>query len=1485
MADDSASFMGDQESPDTARIFIQSLIEDALKPVLQRLEMVEASRMEFESENEILKTEIMILKKAIATGSRPGVDGSSSKVRVPEPKCFAGARNAKELENFLWDMEEYFKAAKIPEEEKVVIAPMYLSEDAKLWWRGRSADDVASGRQGIESWEGLKRELKAQFLPHNVSWMARESLKKLKHSGSIREYVKEFSSLMLDIHNMSDEDKLFNFMSGLQPWAQAELRRLAVKDLPTAMAEAESLVDFKATAPQGKKGDHGKKDQAGKAKHGGKDKSKKKDSKSSSDGGKKDKSQSGCWTCGGDHFQRDCPKASKINAMVEGESKDQGAGPSHCSPLQLLTAMNERPQRVVNRGLMYVNVQINGVEILAMVDTGASHNFVAERLIPKLRLELEENSSKMKTVNAAARDVTGRADVSLKVGDWSGVCSLTVLPLDDFDVILGNEFLLAARVAVFPYLGGMMINDEEKPGFVRGRYTDQGKAKGIAACSAMQIKKGMKRGYETYLAVMIETKEGIYQDVPERVADLLEEFKDVMPPELPKKLPPRRAVDHKIELVPGARPPAQAPYRMSPSELEELRSQLNELLESGLLQPSKAPYGAPVLFQRKHDGSLRMCADYRALNKVTVKNKYPIPNAQDLFDKLSKARVFTKLDLRAGYWQVRISPGDEGKTTIVTRYGSYEFLVMPFGLTNAPATFCNLMNDVLYEYLDLFVVVYLDDIVVYSNSVEDHIVHLRKVLTQLRRNELYVKKEKCEFCMGQISFLGHVISQGEIKMDSKKVEAIVDWPVPRDVGQLRSFLGLANYYRRFISGYSKRANPLTDLTRKKQSWNWTEACQRAFEDLKKAVASEPVLKLPDFAAPFEVHTDASDRALGGVLVQDEHPVAFESRKLKDAETRYSAHEKEMTAVVHCLEVWRHYLLGTKFKVVTDNVANTYFKSQKKLSPKQARWMEFLDEFDFDWVHRPGRHNAVADALSRKVVDEYVNALVMVQGNMVERIKEMAKEDPSYQRLCEQVASGAVRRYWLEDGVLFGKGGRLYVPVGGLRVELLKETHDPQWAGHPGVARMFALLSRDYVWPKMEQDIEAYVRTCLVCQQDKTEKRKEAGLLQPLPIPSRPWQSVSMDFISGFPKVGGMSTILVIVDRFSKYGVFVAAPDSCPAEVTAELFFKNVVKHFGLPEDIISDRDSRFTGRFWTALFKILGSDLKFSTANHPQTDGQTERMNALLEEYLRHYVTASQKNWLELLDVAQFCYNLHQTSTTGMTPFELALGFQPLAPHQVIARVGGQCPAAVRFARDKQELIEEARDSLALAQARMKRQVDQRRRDVQFQVGDLVMLKLTPQIWKKISTKSVHRGLIPKYDGPFEVMHKVGEVAYRLKLPERLKIHPTFHVSFLKRFNQEEFDASRQQAKRAPPTIRSQFEKAVEKIWDHSIKGQSKKNRRTEYLVQWEGDSKADAVWVKDINLWQFEDKIEEYWRSRDGASQPPTRTSDSPGGGGLLDP
>ncbi|KAL9259847.1 Retrovirus-related Pol polyprotein from transposon 17.6-like protein [Drosera capensis] len=500
-----------------------------------------------------------------------------------------------------------------------------------------------------------------------------------------------------------------------------------------------------------------------------------------------------------------------------------------------------------------------------------------------------------------------------------------------------------------------------------------------------------------------------------------------MPKELPKKLPPRREVDHKIELEPGTRPPARAPYHMAPTELEELRKQLKDLLDVGFIRPSKSPYGAPVLFQKKKDGSLRLCIVCRALNKVTVKNKYPIPLIADLFDQLGGARYFTKLDLRSRYYQVRIAEGDEAKTTCVTRYGSFEFLVMPFDLTNAPVTFCTLMNNILHPYLDKFVVLYLDDIVIYSAMLEDHVEHLRIVFKVLASNELYVKKEKCSFAHQEVDFLGHVIKDGKLFMEEGKMSAIQEWEPPTKVSELQ--------------GYSANVSPLTDLLKKDRAWVWTETCQNVFEELKKAVSSEPVFNLADHSKPFEVHTDVSDFAIGGVLMQEGHPIAFESRKLNDTERRYSVHEKEMTVVVHCLLTWRHYLLGSKFVVMTANVATSYFQTQKKLTPKQARWQVFLLEFDFEFVYKPRRKNLVPDALSRKAELE---ALSKPQNPLLERIKEGLEQDLMAKSLVQLVKEGKSRRFWLEGGVLYTKGKRVYLlKWGNLRKEIIRECHDTQ----------------------------------------------------------------------------------------------------------------------------------------------------------------------------------------------------------------------------------------------------------------------------------------------------------------------------------------------------------------------------------------------------------------------------------------------------------
>ena len=607
----------------------------------------------------------------------------------------------------------------------------------------------------------------------------------------------------------------------------------------------------------------------------------------------------------------------------------------------------------------------------------------------------------------------------------------------------------------------------------------------------------------------------------------------------------------------------------------------------------------------------------------------------------------------------------------------------------------------------------------YSNSLEEHVQHLKQVFQVLREHELYVKKEKCSFAKQEVEFLGHRIKEGKLMMDPAKVQAIQEWQPPSKVPELRSFLGLVNYYRRFIKGYSAIAAPLTDLLKKNKAWCWSDECQTAFEALKQAVSEEPVMALPDYGKPFEVHTDASYFAIGGVLMQDRHPIAYESRKLNDTERRYTVQEKEMTAIIHCLRTWRHYLLGSKFTILTDNVATSYFQTQKKLSPKQARWQDFLAEFDYKLEYKPGKANVVADALSRKA-ELAALASSTPKSDFLDRIKEGMQQDHLAKNLLKLAIEGKTRRFWEDDGLLLTVGNRVFVPKwGNLRREILKEFHDSLWAGHPGMNRTLALVQQNYYWPQLKDDVEAYVRTCLICQQDKVEQQPPAGLLEPLPVAERPWESVSMDFIVALPKSEGFGSIMVVVDRFSKYATFIPAPADCKVDEAARLFFKNVVKLWGVPRSIISDRDPRFTGKFWRELFKLLGTELNFSTSFHPQSDGQTERINALLELYLRHYVSAHQRDWAKLLDVAQFSYNLQRSESTGKSPFEIVMGQQPLTPNAIAATYGGVNPSAHKFAREWHEEADITRACLDKAAKRMKKWADVKRRPKEWELGVL----------------------------------------------------------------------------------------------------------------------------------------------------------------------
>ena len=477
----------------------------------------------------------------------------------------------------------------------------------------------------------------------------------------------------------------------------------------------------------------------------------------------------------------------------------------------------------------------------------------------------------------------------------------------------------------------------------------------------------MRKGCEAYLAYVVDTvkvRPSIF-DIP-----TVSDFPDVFPEELPG-LPPQREIEVAIDVVPGATPESITPYRMAPVELKELKLQLQELLEKRFIRPSVSPWGAAVLFVKKKDGTLRLCIDYRQLNKLTIKNKYPLPIIDDLFDQMKGVSIFSKIDLRSGYHQLRIKDVDVHKTAFGTRYGHYEFLVMPFGLINASTAFMDLMNRVFRPYVDQFVVVFIDDILVYSKDRENHDTHLRVVLETLRKEQLYAKLSKCEFWLNEVSFLGHIVSKEGIRVDPKKIEVVFEWKPPRNVTEVLSFLGLAGYYRRFIKGFSMTAAPMTTLLQKKnEKYEWSEKCQRSFDKLKTFLTKAPILTQLTCGKEYVIFSDASLNGLECVLIQEGKVVAYASRQLKPHEKNYPTHDLELATIVFALKIWRHYLYGEKCFIYTDHKSLKYLPSQRVLNLRQRRWMELIKDYDCVIDYHPGKANVVADALSRKTMQTF-----------------------------------------------------------------------------------------------------------------------------------------------------------------------------------------------------------------------------------------------------------------------------------------------------------------------------------------------------------------------------------------------------------------------------------------------------------------------------------------------------------------------------------
>ncbi|KAL5838964.1 hypothetical protein ACOSQ4_011572 [Xanthoceras sorbifolium] len=1083
----------------------------------------------------------------------------------------------------------------------------------------------------------------------------------------------------------------------------------------------------------------------------------------------------------------------------KGRGKGRGTG-------QAYAATVEEECDHSGRGVIDGMVLISRSWAHALFDTGASHSFISLLFANTLGLDFENLSMplSLETPLGKAHDLTLCCkSVSIRIDDRRFSDELIVMPMGQFDVIFGMDWLTKYRAQIDCYNKRVIL------------YTKNDKVVYQATQGMKQLSPilktlfGGKKRLETYgnvFAIHWETsKVNQYSQVY-----VVDEYPDVFPEELPG-LPPSREIEFCINLVPGAQPISTTPYRMAPAELVELRKQLGELLEKGFIRESTSPWGAPVLFAKKADGSLRLCVDYRKLNQVTVKNKYPLPRIDELFDQLGGSKFFSKIDLRSGYHQLKVRAEDIPKTAFRTRYGHFEFLVMPFGLTNAPAAFMDIMNRIFRPYLDKFVVVFIDDILVYSRTCEEHVEHLNIVLQTLRMNQLYAKKDKCDFWLTEVRFLGHMISQEGISVDPAKVEAVLQWERPTNVTEVRSFLGLAGYYRRFVENFSRIAMPLTQLTRKSVKFVWDEDCEASFMALKQRLTTAPVLTVPDSSEPYVVYTDASGTGLGGVLMQGGKVVAYASRQLKPHEKNYPTHDLELAAVIFALKIWRCYLYGVKFDIYSDHKSLKYLFTQRDLNLRQRRWIEYMEDYDFNLQYHPGKANVVADALSRKshgilanlaledwkrtmVIGDYDLCLqedevttrvynVVATPSVLQRVKQSQWQDEELRTLWNRLINGEHLEGWeiKADGFIYYKGKVVVANDPELRRDVLAEAHKSKFVVHPGSTKMYHDLKRQYWWIGMKREVAEFVAKCMVCQQVKAEHQRPSGLLQPLPIPEWKWDKISMDFVTGLPLTPQRyDAIWVIVDRLTKTAHFIPIRKDYKLNKLARLYVENIVRLHGVPSSIISDRDPRFTSRFWRALQTALGTELNLSTAHHPQTDGQSERTIQILEDMLRSCILDFGGNWGEHLSLVEFAYNNSYQASIGMAPYEALYG-RPCRSPSCWAELDERITIGPEIIEETTSKVRIIQERLKVVQSRQKSYADLHRREVEYEIGDYVFLKVTPM--RGVTRFGVKGKLAPRYIGPFEIIERVGQVAYRLNLPAQLgHVHNVFHVSMLRKY-------------------------------------------------------------------------------------------------------
>ncbi|KAF1335621.1 Pol protein, partial [Globisporangium splendens] len=1256
--------------------------------------------------------EIMSSRKQVAT--------PVSSLRTVPPKLdvspYRGGEN-EPLSRWFVELDAAIAARQLRDpSQQVLFAMSNLAGRAKSWAYGKRLVDLNC----FPSYDHFKTELKKAFEPPQSEFRARAEFLKLRQGRfDLRSYAQRARYLVSSIVDepIDVPTQVVTFMTGLN---DGPIRNQLFREYPKTLDEAiERAMQEEFSIKQAKF--HGFASRPMRQSNVVHDGPEPMDiSYISTPGNERPRNDGKCFRCGKTgHIARNCKVSLPGRQTTQGARSNNhdrsyglGEGPPtgpekrtvdvvetqdsgpHVHQAHAVSTMSEKSVSQTS-SLIVHKVRVDGIAtpLRALVDTGASNNFVRNEVIVRHGVFVpdanEEKTMIVRLANGSTVKMPKRVvRLAIKCEDFRGEDEFILLDLDDkFDIILGMPWLKRYQPSI-DWMNMKISVDKSRDVDLCCTTTDEvvwvytsveeipdGPCD-IAVCdgphvhkcsvqelislpsmSKKTLERSLARGDIAQVCVIVEmVDEGFVNTASSADADVLDEktrkereYEDIFPDKVPDELPFDRGI-------------------LPKEQVEAIDEFFAQRAKAGHVRESKSPHCSPTFCVKKATRGWRIVHAFNKLNDATIPAQTPVPRKDMILDGMVGSTVFSAIDLKDGFYQIRMREDDVPLTA---------------GLKNAPATFNRMVTNVLRP-LRTFAPSYFDDIFVHSKAtngksdVDVHLDHLRQVFQVMRENKLYANLKKCMFFAPEIPVLGCFVGKSGVRVDPEKVKAIDDWPVPQNVNQLRQWLGLANYLHKYTRNYAALVQSLTQLLKKDVEWKWSRDHQTAFEEVKRSLREAPVLALPNHDKPFHVVCDASDYAIGCALMQHddeghERVVSYQSRQLRPAERNYPVHDKELLAMKYSLVKLRVYLLGEeRFAIYTDHASLRTAVKTPHLSQRMARWFSFFAEYNFVIHYKPGKTNILADALSRRPdydpktksegtdgacrLCEDVRAIAVRAATTVrEEIVEGYKSDETCQDLLKYFKDPSdkalqglpsrtrsrVHRFRVHNGLLYyaveqGDTARVVVPNDeGLRHRLLYEYHDSPSGGHLGREKTFLSLSRDYYWPHMYKWVRKYVRTCEICQRVKPSGSTQAPL-RSLAVPSDSWKSVSMDFIFGLPRdTHGRNGILVFVDRFSKMVHLAPVSDKISAEKTAKVFVDVVFRLHGLPVEIVSDRDTRFTSKFWRALFGLLDTKLSMSTAAHPETDGQTERVNRVLEDVLRSYAT-SFKEWSEFLPLAEF---------------------------------------------------------------------------------------------------------------------------------------------------------------------------------------------------------------------------------------------------------